>query len=201
MKNQIYLSLTPSYKKNIMEQKSTFWKSAMTYGLYLGIALILYNVLLYVAGQNLNTTLGLVSYLIMAAGVFYSQIHYRNTELNGFISYSQALGFGIVVMLFAGVIQSLYSVILIKYLDPSILDQIRVMQEEALMERGMSDEQIEAVGQMMTKMQSPLVIAISGLLTFGFIGFIISLVTSIFVKKNDEENAFAEAMGEIKDEE
>ncbi|WP_282592987.1 DUF4199 domain-containing protein [Gaoshiqia sediminis] len=184
-----------------MEQKSTFWKSAMTYGLYLGIALILYNVLLYVAGQNLNTTLGLVSYLIMAAGVFYSQIHYRNTELNGFISYSQALGFGIVVMLFAGVIQSLYSVILIKYLDPSILDQIRVMQEEALMERGMSDEQIEAVGQMMTKMQSPLVIAISGLLTFGFIGFIISLVTSIFVKKNDEENAFAEAMGEIKDEE
>ncbi|MGD9928981.1 MAG: DUF4199 domain-containing protein [Mangrovibacterium sp.] len=184
-----------------MEQKSTFWKSAMTYGLYLGIALILYNVLLYVAGQNLNTTLGLVSYLIMAAGVFYSQIHYRNTELNGFISYSQALGFGIVVMLFAGVIQSLYSVILIKYLDPSILDQIRVMQEEALMERGMSDEQIEDFGQMMTKMQSPLVIAISGLLTFGFIGFIISLVTSIFVKKNDEENAFAEAMGEIKDEE
>lgn len=69
------------------------------------------------------------------------------------------------------------------------------------MERGMSDEQIEDFGQMMTKMQSPLVIAISGLLTFGFIGFIISLVTSIFVKKNDEENAFAEAMGEIKDEE
>ncbi len=185
----------------IMEQKSTFWKSAMTYGLYLGIALILYNVVLYMTGQNLNTSLGLISYAIMAAGVYYSQIHYRNTELSGTITYSQALGFGIVVMLFAGIIQSLYSVILIKYIDPSIMDQIRMMQEEELLKRGMSAEQIEAVGQMMTKMQSPIIIAISGLFSFGLIGLIISLITSIFVKKINYTDAFGEAMTEIKNEE
>jgi len=183
-----------------MEQQSTFWKSAMTYGIYLAVALILYNVVLYVIGESLNRTLGFVTWGIMGAGIYLCQKSYRDKELGGYIDYSKALGFGVAIMLFAGVLNSLYSVILMK-IDPSLMEQIRIMQEEALMQQGLSDEQIEAAGEMMNKFQSPLVIVISSLLSFAFIGFIISLLTSIFIKRKEDENAFDEAMGEIKSEE
>ena len=183
-----------------MEQKSTFWKAAMTDGIYLAVALILYNVVLYVLGENMNKTLGVITYVIMGAGIYICQVNYRNKELGGYIEYSKALGFGATIMLFAGVLYSLYSVILLK-IDPSILEQARIMQEEAMLKQGMSDEQIEMMGEMMNKVQNPAVIVISSLLVFALIGFIISLVTSIFVKKKEDENAFEEAMGEIKSEE
>lgn len=183
-----------------MEQKSTFWKSAMTYGIYLAVALILYNVVLYVLGESMNKTLGLVTWVIMAVGIYLCQKDYRDKELGGFIDYSKALGFGVAIMLFAGVLNALYTVILMK-IDPSLMEQIRVMQEEALMQQGMSDDQIEMAGEMMSKFQSPLVLVISSLFTFAFIGFIISLVTSIFIKRKEDENAFDEAMGEVKSEE
>ena len=47
-------------QKITMEHKSTFWKSAMIYGLYLGIVITLYSVILYVAGQNANKSLGYI---------------------------------------------------------------------------------------------------------------------------------------------
>ncbi|WP_299576335.1 DUF4199 domain-containing protein [uncultured Sunxiuqinia sp.] len=182
-----------------MEEKSTFWKSAMTYGIYLAVALIFYNVILYVTGENMNTTLGLVTWLIMGVGIYLCQKGYRDKELDGSIEYSKALGFGVSVMLFAGVLNALYSVILMK-IDPSIMDQVRILQEEAMMKQGLSDEQIEAAGEMMTRFQSPLIIVLSSLFTFAFIGFIISLITSIFIKRKSDENAFDEAMGEVKSE-
>jgi hypothetical protein len=185
----------------IMEKKSTFWQSAMTYGLYLGIALVLFNVILYVLGQNLNPALRWITYVLITAGIFYSQLNYRNRELNGYIQYSTALGFGVAVMLFAGIIQSLYTVILYKFIDPTILDQIRMIQEEAMLQKGLPEESIETATDMIAKFQSPVLMAISGLFSFALLGFIISLITSIFVKKNDEGNAFDEVMEEVKKEE
>ncbi len=183
-----------------MEQKSTFWKSAMTYGIYLAVALIFYNVILYVLGESMNQTLGLVTWGIMAVGIYLCQKSYRDRELDGYIDYGKALGFGVAIMLFAGVLNSLYSVILMK-IDPSLMEQIRIMQEEALMKQGMSDDQIEMAGDMMSKLQSPLIIVLSSLFSFALIGFIISLITSIFIKRKEDENAFDEAMEEVKSEE
>ncbi|WP_372774106.1 DUF4199 domain-containing protein [Mangrovibacterium sp.] len=185
----------------MMEEKSTFWKSAMTAGLYLGIILIVYNVILYATGQNLNTSLGIISYAIMAAGVVHYQLQYRNHELGGFISYGKAFGYGVSLMAFAGIIQSAYTVILMKYIDPGLIDQIRIMQEEQMLKQGVPDEQIEMASQIMGVFQNPLIIAFSGLLTFAFIGVIISLVSSIYVKKQDDENAFEDAMSDLKSEE
>jgi hypothetical protein len=182
-----------------MEQKSTFWKSAMTYGIYLSAALILYSVVLYVMGQSTNGTLALISYVIMGGGIYWCQLNYRDKELDGYINYNKALGFGVAIMLFAGILNSVFSLVLMK-LDPGILEQARITQEEAMLQQGMSDEQIEMAGEIMSKFQNPAIMMISGLLGFALIGFIISLITSIFIKKNEDENAFDEAMEDVKSE-
>lgn len=188
-------------KKNKMEQKSTFWTSAMVYGLYLALVLTLFSVILYVSGLILNTKVSYASFVLVIAGIVIAQINYRNRELNGVITYSQALGFGVAIMFFAGIVSALYTLILYSIIDPGLIDQMKIMQEEALLQKGLSDDQIEATMVMTSKMMTPAWMSIMGLIGSVFSGTIVSLVTSIFVKKQPNEDAFDEAMGEIKTDE
>jgi hypothetical protein len=187
-------------KKSTMEQKSTFWKSAATYGLYLGIAVVLYSVILYVTGQTQNKTLGYFSFLIYVIGIVLVQINYRNRDLHGSITYGQAVGFGVAVMLFAGIIASLYNLIIFK-IDPGLIEQIKAVQEEAMLKKGMSQDQVDAAMSITSKMMSPGWISISGLLGSVIIGTLISLITSIFVKRPPNEDDFTEVMEDVKTEE
>jgi len=184
-----------------MEQKSTFWKSAMVYGLYLALVLTLFSVILYVSGLILNTKVGYVSIVLTIAGIVIAQINYRNRELNGVISYGQAVGFGVAIMLFAGIVTALYTIVLYTFIDPSLIDQMKAVQEEAMLGKGMSEDQIEAAMSMTSKMMTPAWMSIVGLFGSVFSGTIISLLTSIFVKKQPNEDAFDEAMEDVKTEE
>jgi len=183
-----------------MEKKSTFWKSAMIYGLYIGIILTLYSVILYVTGQNTNKILGYVSFLLYAVCIVMAQIYYRNRELNGAISYGQAVGFAVAAMLFSGIITALYTLIIFK-IDPGMVDQIKAVQEEAMLKKGMSEDQIDAAMSIASKMMSPGWMSMMSLLSAVFWGTIVSLVSSIFIKKQPSEDAFEDAMEEVKTEE
>lgn len=182
-----------------MEQKSNFWKSAMIYGLYIGIAMTLFSVILYVTGQTTNKVLGYISFPIYFGCVLWVQFQYRDKNLNGEISYGQAVGFGVAAMLFSGVITMLYTIIIYN-LDPSLVEQLKAVQEQAMLTKGYSEEQVEAGMKITEKMMTPGILAISSLIGSVFIGTIISLITSIFVKKQKNEDAFDEAMEEVKNE-
>ena len=166
-----------------MEQKSDFRRYAMICGLYIGIALIIYQVLLYLTNQDMNPSFGWITYVILTVGVFLSQTGYRDNVLDGNIKYSTALGYGVSVMIFAGIIQSLYTVVLYKYIDPSLLDKMGSMQEDIMIKEGISNDQIEQMSGIMSKFRSPLFLVFSNLFGYAIYGFIISLITSIFVKK------------------
>jgi len=184
-----------------MEQKSTFWKSAMIYGLYLALALTLFSVILYATGLILNQKIGYISLVIYVVGIILAQIHYRDSELNGNISYSQALGFGVSIMLFSGIITALYTIILYTIIDPGLIEQMKNIQEEAMLKKGMSEDQIETAMSIASKMMSPAWLSIMGLFGSVFMGTVVSLITSIFVKKQSNDDAFDEAMEDVKTEE
>jgi len=182
-----------------MEQQSTFWKTAMVYGLYIGIMITLYSVILYVAGQTQNKVLAYLPVLIYAVCILLAQIYYRDRDLNGSISYGEAVGFGVAVMLFSGIISALYNLIIFK-IDPSLIEQIKIAQEEAYLKNGMSEDMIEKAMEMSAKMMTPGWMAIMGLFGAVIMGTVISLITSIFVKRQPNQDAFEDAMEDIKTE-
>lgn len=184
-----------------MEEKSTFWKSAMVYGLYLALVLTLFSVITYVAGLILNPKIGYVSIALVIIGIVIAQINYRNRELNGVITYGQALGFGVAIMLFAGIISALYTLVLYTFIDPGLIDQMKAAQEDAMLQKGLTPDQIDAAMSMASKMMSPAWMSIMGLVMSVFSGTIISLITSIFIKKQPNLDAFDEAMEDVKTEE
>jgi hypothetical protein len=91
--------------------------------------------------------------------------------------------------------------LIIYKLDPGLIVQAKNIQEEVLRQRGLSDDQIDAALSISAKMMTPAVMAFSALFVSVIIGTIVSLLTSIFIKKEPNADSFDEAMEDIKTEE
>jgi len=170
-----------------MEPKPvSLWKSSLTSGLYLGIFLILFSVIMYVAGLTFETWVSYLSYPILIAGAVYAQLNYKKS-LGGEMTYGQALGVGTMAIIFASVLSAVYSYVLYTVIDPGLLDQVRIMTEQTLLDRGVPEEQLDATLKIAMKFQTPAALAIMGVLGGALIGLIISLITAIFTKKEPSD--------------
>ncbi len=167
-----------------MEEKSTsIWKSTMLSGVYLAIALILLSVIFYVTGNSFSKTAQYLTYPVFIAGVIWGQISYKK-ELGGIMTYGEALLAGLLTMVFASVISSIYTYLLYTIIDPSLQEQSRIFTEEQVMAQGnVPEEQMEMALKIAGKFQTPIMMFIMGIVGGAFIGLIISLITSIFIKK------------------
>ena len=165
---------------------SRAFKTAYIYGLYIGIASIIFSAILYVAGQSFNQTLAYLSSIIVIVGVIWSQINYRKLQ-DGVLTYGQGVGVAVLAMLFAGILSAIYTILLYKVIDPALYDQYLLFVEETttnkLMERGLSDQQIAQTLELTKRFQNPIILAIGALVNSVIVGLIVGLITSIFVKK------------------
>ncbi|MGE0088964.1 MAG: DUF4199 domain-containing protein [Bacteroidales bacterium] len=178
-----------------MNEKSTFWKSSVTSGVILGIVLVIYSVLLYILDLNMNKSIGYISNLFIIVGLWWFTKSYRDNNLGGNITYGQALGYAMVIVVVAAIISSIYSYIFIKFIDPSVIDKGMAMAEEEMIKQGMSDDQIEMAQSMSKKIMSPGLMNIMGFIGTVVIGFIIALITSAVVKK--EGDPYKTAMKDV----
>lgn len=172
-----------------MEQKTdSIWKSSMTSGIYMGIAMILVSVVFYVAGNPFSKVSQWIGYAIMVGGIVLAQIAYKKV-LGGTMTYGQALGVGVLTMVFASVLTSIYTFLLYQVIDPSLQEQLRLFTEEQIVKQGrVPEEQIDMAVNMATKFQTPIMMMVMGLFGGAFIGLIISLITSIFTQKKPKED-------------
>ncbi len=169
------------------ENKNSMLTSALTYGAYLGLALIVISVLLYLTNLSFESWAAWISYAVMGAGIYFASVKYRNEVLGGVISYGGALGFGVLVAVFAGVISSFYSYIFMTFIDTEFINQAMEIGRARLEEQGqLSDEQIDQAMEAQQKFMTPGMMVGIGVLGMAFVGLIISLITSIFVKKEEK---------------
>ncbi len=160
---------------------------ALTYGLYLGIALILVSLAYYLTGNIFAKSTRWANNAVMICGIVLAQINYKK-RLGGIMFYGQALGVGILTVLFASVITALYTYILYELIDPSLNDQVILKMEEQLVTlENMPEEQINLMIKMFATFQKPAVRAIMGIISSTFTGLILSLITSIFTQKKPDE--------------
>ena len=156
----------------------------MTSGLFLGIALVVFSLIIYMMGVvKPPFWVSLVQYLIIIGGIVYGTKKFRDEDLGGEISYSKALGFGILICIFASVISGIYTVLLMTVIDPEFVNKMMAVLEEEYVKAGLSEEQIDAAMKMVSKMQSPIIMAVTNVIGFAFMGTIFSLITSAFIKK------------------
>jgi hypothetical protein len=166
-----------------MENKPSIFQHTMTWGAITGIILIVFSLVLYLAHQTANKALGYLSYILLIAGIVIGSIAYRDKVLGGFISYKDAFVAGLLITIFAGILSSFFTFILIRYIDPSVVEQILAQTEEKMIARGLSEDDVELAMEKTREFIGSPVMVLVGLFSFAFIGTVISLITAAIVKK------------------
>lgn len=169
-----------------MEDKVTVSQIGLKYGIIIGLILIIYSMILEFLGLEWKTqqTLGYITYVILIIGIVLAHKAFKEGG-DGFMSVGQGLGVGTLLSLIAGVLSSIFSFIYIKFIDDSMLEKIKDAQIEQMENQGMDDAQIEQAMEIAGKFTTPVAILIMGIVGMVFIGFILSLIVSLFTKKSN----------------
>jgi hypothetical protein len=167
------------------EKKASIGVITLGYGALLGVALIIYGLLMYVLDLQQNRTLSYLSFVILLAGIFLAQLNYRKKYMGGFLPYSQAFLVGLLTALFASILVGIYTFIFFKYIDPNAMAEAKQLAEEGMIKRGMTDQQVDQAMTMMERFQTAGWYTTWAVIANIFIGAILSLITAIFVKKEN----------------
>jgi hypothetical protein len=166
-----------------METKVNIWKANFNNGLILGIIGVIFTLALYFMDLLLNKSLSYILLPINLVILYFMIKSYRDSYLNGSITYGQSVGAGVVIFVYSTIISVIFTYILYKYIDPGLINKMLVAQEEVMAKRGLPQETIDAGMSMTKKLMTPGFMTITGLFFGMLLGTVMTLVVSIFTKK------------------
>lgn len=164
-------------------QKSSF-KVALNYALITAAILIILDLVFYVLDVPSQSNIRIVTWLVYIGGIIWGQKIYRDVHSGGFATYGKTFSVGFTVGFFAALVVAIYTYIFIKFVDQIAITQAMDAAEQKMIQAGnATDEQIEQGLKIAAKFTTPFMISIMALI-FSTIGVtVISLITSIFIKK------------------
>ncbi len=156
---------------------------ALEYGILTGIALIVLTLIIYFTDLQTARWTSWIGYGILLAGLFIGTKAFRDEFNGGFITYGRALGFGTLSMFFAALIASVFVYVFYKFIAPDAMGPLREVAEEQILRTNpnISDQEYD----MAMRFISPGIIAFTSVFSYTFIGFVLSLITSAFLKRQD----------------
>jgi hypothetical protein len=164
-------------------EKTSVWKANFTNGIIMGLAGVVYSLVMYFVDLSLNKTQGYVFLVILAVLLFLFLKAYRDNYLHGYITYGQSFGAGMVLFLYYSLITAVFAYILYKFIDPGLIDKQLAMTEELMVKRGAPQAAIDSGMNFQKKLMKPEIMAPFSIISTMIGGLIISLIVSIFVRK------------------
>ena len=162
------------------------WNS---YGVMFGLAAAAIMLIFYFMGTDVKSKAPQwINWLLLITFIVLGVKNYRDQDLGGTIAYGKALGTGTLISIFGGIVSGAFTLIFFVWIAPEMTQKIMDMSQQQLMDQGMSEEQIATALDYTKKFMTPTWLFIFSILGTTFIGFLFSLVISIFLKK--EENPF-----------
>lgn len=169
------------------EKTVTTTSVGIRFGLITGAVAIAYFMSLTVAGVDITQGIGRWAQVLINVGIIFLAHKNFKDNADGFMSYGQGFTIGFWISLISSIISSVFTFIYVKYIDNSFIQTMLDRQEEAMIERGMPDEQVEQAMEMTAKFMTP-----TSMLIFGIIGGVIMLLivtalVGIFTQKKNPD--------------
>jgi Protein of unknown function (DUF4199) len=166
-----------------MEEKVNAWKSNLTNGLILGLTGIVYSLLIYFLNLTFNKVQGPVFLVIQIALLFFLLKSYRDNFMHGQITYGESVGASVIICLYYAIIMAIFTYILYVIIDPGLTAKQLAFVEEGMVKKGIPQSAIDAGMSIQRKIMKPAILAPLSIFGNMLWGVIISLLVSIFVKK------------------
>ena len=171
-----------------MEEQANSKSLIINYGVILAVAGILLSVITYVMGAHLKPhwSVSVISIALTIAFVVFGIKKYKEIN-NGFISWGQGVKIGVGICILSALITAIYQYIFMTVIEPDFMQQAMEIQNQAYLDGGMTEAQIEGANEIAQKFQSPGIIAAISIIGAAILGFIISAIASAIMKKTEEE--------------
>ncbi len=163
--------------------------SSLRFGLILGGILAAIPLIYFSLGlekdetiQNVTTFINII---IIAIIVYLGIKDQRDNKMNGFISFGKAFSTGMGISAISGIISAIFSYLYFAVINPGMVTYIRMMQEQKLIEKGMSDSEVAKMAEKMAMFTTPPMMAAFSFVGLIIIGLVISLVCGGILKKED----------------
>jgi hypothetical protein len=166
-----------------MENNVNAWKANLTYGVILGLVGIVYTMIMYFLDLSVNKIQGWVFMLLQIVILFLLLKSYRDNYRHGMITYGQALGAGMIIILYYAIITAIFTYLLYAVIDTNLLDKQLALTEEELLKREVPQEAIDMSMNIQKKIMIPAIIAPISIIGNMFYGLIMSLIVAAFVRK------------------
>jgi hypothetical protein len=166
-----------------MEEKVSVWKANLTNGLIMGLLGVVFTLVLYFLDLLFNRSLGYIFLVAQIFILYYMIKSYRNNYLHGYMTYGQSVGAGVIIFLYYSVIAAIFTYILYKFIDTGLTAKLLSFTEDSMVKRGMNQQVIDAGMAMNKKIFIPGIMAPMSMIWIMLEGTIISLIISIFTRK------------------
>ncbi|OFY02998.1 MAG: hypothetical protein A2X05_15080 [Bacteroidetes bacterium GWE2_41_25] len=166
-----------------MEEKVNVWKANLTNGLILGLTGVVYSLVMYFLDLTFNQVQGYVFMVLQIALLYFLLKSYRDNFMHGQITYGQSVGAGVIIFLYSAIIGAIFTYILYTMIDSGLTDKQLAFLEEKMLEKGAPQEAVDVGMAIQRKIMKPEILAPFSILGSMFWGTILSLIVSIFIKK------------------
>lgn len=165
-----------------MEEQASTARTALKYGILTSVAIMVFTTILNVSGQSQNKWLAMFSYVIMIVGIVLAMKEFRETN-KGFMTYGEGLGLGSLVSAILGFFASMFAMVYIKFIDPTIMTQTLDKARADMEAQGLDDAQIDRFMETSQKFSSPGIMFAAGVFGYLLMGFIFSLIIAAIVRR------------------
>ncbi len=162
---------------------STMFKEALTHAAIISGVIIVHSIIVDVLGWYYATYNMIAGNIIPIVGISYAIYAYRKENCNDTITYSKALGYGVLVSLFLGLVLTVFAYVHTHYISPELYEMGLIMAEERMLDKGVDESQIEMAMEMSQKFKTPFFSILFGTIMMVIVGLIISLIAAAFLKK------------------
>lgn len=163
-------------------------KVALKYGAITGLALIIYQLILYMGQLETVTVLSLLIFAFPIVGIVVAIKAFRSANGNH-ITYGQGFGVGTLVGAIMGILMGFFDALYLHVIDPSVIKRRLDYTIERLERSGFSSEIVDKVIEQAGKTTAGQTFA-GNAFTYLIFGVIVSLIAAAVMKR--EKNIFDE---------
>ena len=160
---------------------------ALKWGLLGGISTALLGLVLYLLNVERASWLNYVVFGLLIGVIIMGTYEYRDSVLEGFANFKKLLGIGLLIALVFGIVNALWGVYYMEFLNPTLLNDLMLDTEISMEEQGISDEQIKQTLNVMKTMMKPHFFFVTSLLNMLLVGLFGSSLTSLVMRKEKPE--------------
>lgn len=173
-----------------METNYSTTKFSKSYGILLGLIIVVLAVLMYVTGM-IDTGKQwpvYLYYIFFPFFIAYTVFEYRKKN-GGFLSLKEAMKVGVTVAIIGGIVYALYNITFMYFIEPSTVDKVVKIAEEKMYEQSpnMTEEQVAEALVYVKRFSNPWFASAMYLLLSAMFGFFYGLISgAIFQRQRPE---------------